>query len=158
MIRIAKLLSPSHASHSISLYSEYKLWLETNQIYLCNNFKGFISNRFGRIAELAKIFLTNQDYIKAFFQAVVDTNSNKFVLAAATFIQNEWFIEFSRIYVKIAKLIIFLLMDFLGIDRKTQQYEERSWTLAKVFFDHKLSLLKYIKSIVEEACPNGIES
>ena len=54
VIAIAKLLSPSHASHSISLYSEYKLWLETNQIYLCHNLKGFISNRFGRIA---KIFL-----------------------------------------------------------------------------------------------------
>jgi len=64
---IAKLLSPSHASHSVSLYSEYKLWLESNQIDLCNSFKGFISNRFGRIAELAKIFLSHQEYIKAFF-------------------------------------------------------------------------------------------
>ena len=54
VIAIAKLLSPSHASHSISVYSEYKLWLETNQIYLCNNIKGLISNRFDRNA---KIFL-----------------------------------------------------------------------------------------------------
>ena len=71
LIAIAKLLSPSHASHTVSLYSEYKLWLESNQISLCNTFKGFVSNRFGRIAELAKMFISHHDYIKDFFETVV---------------------------------------------------------------------------------------
>jgi len=59
--------------------------------------------------------------------------------------------------VKIAELITFPLMDFLGIDKKGQQDEERNWTSAKTFFNHKLSLLKDMQTTIEEANPNGLE-
>ena len=157
LIAIAKLLSPSHASHTVSLYNDYKLWLESNNNELCNNFKGFVSNRFGRIAELAKIFISHHDYIKAFFEVVVDVNSNKLVLAVSTFIQNEWFTACARLYVKVGELIIFPLMDFLGIDKKGEKNLERSWSSAKTFFDQKLFLLKDMHCTIEETNPNGIE-
>ena len=157
LIALAKLLSPSHAQHSVSLYNEYKLWLESNQIDISNTFKGFVSNRFGRIAELAKTFLSHQEYIIAFFEAVVDENSNKLVLAVATFVQNEWFSECARIYAKLGELIIFPLIEFLGIDKQGEKNAERNWSSAKTFFEHKLSLLKDMQTVIEEANPNGLE-
>ena len=90
LIALAKLLSPSHASQSVSLYNEFKQWLLHNR-YIATKFKGFISNRFGRIAELSKEFHNNQSLIKQFFEDVVDENANKLVLAVATYIQNDWF-------------------------------------------------------------------
>ena len=57
LIAIAKLLSPSHAAHSVSLYNDYKGWMESREIQLYSSFKGFVRNRFGRIAELAKMYL-----------------------------------------------------------------------------------------------------
>ena len=51
IIAISKLLFPSHASYSISLYNEYMSWME-----ICNiehtGFRGFTVNRFGRIMEI----------------------------------------------------------------------------------------------------------
>ena len=87
LIAIAKLLSPSHAQHSVSLYTDFKYWLSENNLE-CHKFKGFVANRFGRIAELAKEYLSWQKSIQDFFNAVVDINSNKLVLAVSTFIQN----------------------------------------------------------------------
>ena len=54
-IALAKLLSPSHAANSISLYKEFTAFLTVNDAK--NNFKGFISNRFGRRGETASVFL-----------------------------------------------------------------------------------------------------
>ena len=87
LIAIAKLLSPSHAQHSVSLYTDFKYWLSENNLE-CHKFKGFVANRFGRIAELAKEYLSWRKSIQDFFNAVVDINSNKLVLAVSTFIQN----------------------------------------------------------------------
>ncbi|KAL4219994.1 Cullin-2 [Mactra antiquata] len=56
LIAIAKLLSPSHAAHSVSLYNEYIAWMSANDIPH-TGFKGFVANRFGRIAGLAKEYL-----------------------------------------------------------------------------------------------------
>ena len=52
IIAISKLLSPSHASYSISLYNEYMSWMELYNIEH-TGFKGFTANRFGRIVEIA---------------------------------------------------------------------------------------------------------
>ena len=53
LIATAKLLSPSHAAHSMSLYGDFKLWLDTNGLD-SEGFKGFCANRFGRIAEICR--------------------------------------------------------------------------------------------------------
>ena len=44
-------------------------------------FKGFVSNRFGRIAEIAKYFIDNKCAILEFFRERVDEHSNQLVLA-----------------------------------------------------------------------------
>lgn len=90
LIAIAKLLSSSHAAHSVSLYNDYTNWMTINGNE--HGFNGFVANRFGRIAELAKQFLKRRKSIIDFFDGIVDENSNKLVLAVATFIQCEWFV------------------------------------------------------------------
>jgi len=54
-IALAKLLSPSHAANSMSLYKEFTAFLTDNDAK--NNFKGFVSNRFGRRGKTASVFL-----------------------------------------------------------------------------------------------------
>ena len=51
-----------------------KQWMDSNEIKHIS-FRGFVSNRFGRIAELAKVYLQYREHIRAFFEAVVDVNS-----------------------------------------------------------------------------------
>ena len=55
-IALAKLMSPSHASYSVSLFNMYKTWMNVNNIDH-RGFKGFIANRFGRLAEIAWEFI-----------------------------------------------------------------------------------------------------
>ncbi|XP_013414654.1 uncharacterized protein LOC106176709 [Lingula anatina] len=137
LIAISKLLSPSHAQHSVSLYNDFKSWMADNNIP-CQGFKGFEANRFGRIAELAKEYLSWRESIQTFFDAVVDTNSNKLVLAVATFIQNEWFTCCSEIYTMIGHLIIFPMMELLGIDKMgNQDTADRTWAGVKSFLEGK---------------------
>ena len=47
-------------------------------------FKGFVANWFGRIAEITQEYLAQRQFILDFFEAVVDVNSNKLVLAVST--------------------------------------------------------------------------
>ena len=44
-----------------------KPWMNNNEIKHIG-FKGFVSNRFGRIGELAKVYLQHREYIRAFFK------------------------------------------------------------------------------------------
>ena len=81
-----------------------------------DGFKGFTANRFGRIAEMAKEFLSRQQSVMDFFGAVVDTNINKLVFAVSTYIQNDWILYGARIYSQLKDVFIFLLMDLVGID------------------------------------------
>lgn len=140
LIAIAKLLSPSHAQHSVSLFTDFKSWMSNNGLE-CHKFKGFVANRFGRIAELAKQYLTWRKSIQEFFTAVVDINSNKLVLAVSTFIQNEWFACCSEIYSMMGDLIIFPLMELLGIDKMGKRNEERTWAGVEKFLNSKLAQL-----------------
>ena len=52
-------------------------------------FKDFVANRFGRIAEMAMEFLARKESIMNLFNAIVDANANKLVLAVSTYINNE---------------------------------------------------------------------
>ena len=79
-------------------------------------FKGFTANRFGRIAEMVKEFLSRQQSVMDSFGDVVDTNANKLVFAVSTYIQNDWILCCARIYSQLKDVFIFLLMDLLGID------------------------------------------
>ena len=127
LIAIAKLLSPSHAQHSVSLYNDFKSWMADNG-HQCDGLKGFAAKRFGRIAELALQYLTCHESIQVFFNAVVDINSNKLVLAVSTFIQNDWFTCCSEIYSMTGDMIIFPMMELLGIDQKgTRKNADRTW-------------------------------
>ena len=89
-ITISKLLGPSHAAHSVSLYSEFVQWMEQEGIER-QGFKGFTANRFGRIAQIANRFLKMKDQVLKFLDSVVDINSNKLVLAVSVYIQSDWF-------------------------------------------------------------------
>ena len=81
-------------------------------------FKVFVANRLGRIAEIAQEYLAQRQCILDFFEAVVDVNSNKLVLAVSTYIQNNWFLFCSEVYKMLNReIIIFPLMHLLGIDK-----------------------------------------
>ena len=114
-IAISKLLSPSHAAHSLSLYSEFVQWMKQEGIER-QGFKGFTANRFSRIAQIANQFLEMKDQVLKFFDSVVDINSNKLVLAMSVYIQSNWLSLCCELYMKIADLVIFPPMDLLGID------------------------------------------
>ena len=133
LIAIAKLLSPSHAAHSISLYNEYTASMQAHDI-AHEGFKGFVANRFGRIAEIAKEYLQRHQSILDFFDAVVDVNSNKLVLAVSTYIQCEWFFCCSEVYTMLGEIVIFPLMDLLGIDKRTETCFDKTWSGMRQFF------------------------
>ena len=146
LIAISKLLSPSHASHSVSLYNEFITWMDAHKVKY-DGFKGFISNRFGRIAELAKTYLKLKEHILKFFEAVVDENSNKLVLAVSTYIQNDWFQCCTEVYSLIADWVIFPIMDLLGIDKQQDhRNENRNWVGVREFFKTKLDRLEHLKA------------
>ena len=137
-IAISKLLSPNHTSHSVSLYSEFVQWMEQEGLER-QGFKGFTANRFGRIAQIANQFLKLKDQIIRFFDTVVDINSNKLVLAVSVYIQSDWFSLCCELYGKIADLVIFPLMDLLGIDERGENLKDiRDWYGVKDFFKQKI--------------------
>ena len=92
LLAIAKLFSPSHCTESICLYTDYMRYLRENPQYSnLHQFKGFVSNRFGRIGELSNLFLDHEKAIDAFFNNQVDEHSNKLVLAVSCYYNSEWF-------------------------------------------------------------------
>ena len=99
-IALAKVLSPSHASGTISLYDAFCDFMEKQDTK--NEFKGFVSNRFGRKANSAVLFLKHRSLIKKFFEEQVDENSNLLWLACHAYLNNEWFHECSTIYADVA--------------------------------------------------------
>ena len=73
---LSKLFSYSHATLPYSLCVMYKKWRKAEGLEKID-FEDFSSNRFGRIAVLAKRFLQNrEDFIK-FFEQCVDEHANK---------------------------------------------------------------------------------
>ena len=135
IIAISQLLSPRHASYSISLYSEYMSWMELYNIEH-TGFKGFTANILGRIVEIAKEFLCRQQSIIDFFYTIVDVNSNNLVLAVSTYIQNDWFLCCAKIYSRLGDILIFPLMEILGIDSRGSLVGkgERNWAGLRSFF------------------------
>ena len=95
------------------------------------NIECVVSNFFGRIAEIAKEFVTKGKSIQDFSEATVDKNSSKLVLAVSVYIQNDWFIMYLEKYAEIGEMIIFPIIELLEIDKKitdkqrTTKYDSR---------------------------------
>ena len=79
---------------SISLYKEYTNFLKGN-VNLSNistellrsGFKGFVSNRFGRVGELSKATDGQKQLLKQVFDRQVDVHANKRVLAVDAYLK-----------------------------------------------------------------------
>ena len=141
-IAIAKLLSPSHAAQTISLYPQFIEYMKMNSI-TDTGFKGFSSNRFGRIADISRTFNGMREDIMMFFDEYINVNSNKLVLAVATYIESDWFLLCSKIYEELGNDIIFPLIEILGIDKaKKTKRNDRNWNGLKFFFQMKIEELK----------------
>ena len=105
MIAVSKLLSPSHAQQSISLFTTFKEWCEENTIPE-TGFKGFQANRFGRYAETARLFLRMGPNIQRFFNEIVDDSANLLVKAVAQYITNDWVKVCAEVYTVFGELLI----------------------------------------------------
>ena len=144
LIALAKALSPSHAALSYSLYMQYKSWRTEKDLEYKDSFKGFKSNRIGRIAFLASLYLEHKSDLCRFFEEIVDENSNRLVIALSDYMRSEWFTTGCKIYKSIGDLIITPLCDILGIDDfGKRKREDRNWQCVKVFFRKSFMNLKY---------------
>ena len=147
LIALAKLISPSHAAVSYSLYETYKLWREREGLDNAN-FNGFSRNMLGRTAELASTFLKHKSDLQKFFSEVVDEHSNKLVLAVAAYIESDWFFTGCLVYNMFRSQLIEPLCAQLGIDdKKKGLQEDKSWIKVKEFFENKQ---KWLLQVVKE--------
>ena len=153
LIALSKLLSNSHCVESISLYKDYKKFLEElvqegNPLVtedVKNEFKGFRSNRFGRIPYLSDVILIHADILKMFFDNNVDENANKLVLACFSVLNSPWFLLCCRVCARFKTILIDDILSVLGIDKfKTTSSPYRSWAGMKVLFSKKLTMLSHM--------------
>lgn len=147
LIALSKLLSPSHAAQSISEYVTYKEFLQSNEINV-SNFVGFKSNRFGRQATLAKLFLEHREHLITFFEEVLDESANKLRQAVSVYVHSEWFLISCKVLAFVGDLIIFPALSLMNIDcsdtmmTKAADYDTvRSFYVSKLMeLDHEISL------------------
>ena len=145
LIALSKLLSPSHAALSYSLYSAYKSW-RTENGKTTKDFLGFNGNRFGRPTELAILFLDHKADLLEYFHDNVDENSNQLVLAVLAYMESDWFEIGCRVYKEIGSLLVSPLKEVLGIDKfAKEKNKERNWLGVKKFFDEKIKVLEKLK-------------
>ena len=166
LLAVAKALSPSHCTESISLYTLYTKFLkgdasstsDTAQIsvrLIKSGFKGFSSNRFGRIGELSSLMKDHTKTVIRFFNECVDENSNKLSLAISAYVSSEWFRTCVDVAAEFDKMILVPMKEALGIDLfKMKPSKYRSWDGMKTFFDEKMLLLKHTS---EEAATEPIK-
>ena len=85
LIAISKLLSPSHAQHPVSYHKEYTKFLKQKSDdgniaaieIKKSGFKGFNSNRFGRICELGDLVVRHLEMIHIFLKNwLIKTKTN----------------------------------------------------------------------------------
>ena len=168
LIAFSKLLSPSHAQESISLYKAYKQYLkldsldeqseskEISEKLLNHGFQKFSSNRFGRMLALSETFEENKDTIRKFYEHQVDEHSNKLVLACFAYLNCDWFQLCCRLASKINKLIVLPMKEALGIDEnRSKKSDSRSWSGLKKLFPKLLESLSSLT--VKKAGMTGSE-
>ena len=164
LIALSKLLSDSHCVESVSLYKDYKKFLEDlveeGNKMACgiDKFKGFRSNRFGRIPYLSSVVLDHHDLLKKFFDENVDENANKLVLACFSFLSSNWFLLCCKVCSRFKTLIVDDIMSALGIDNaKKEMSDYRSWSGMKILFAKKLELLLNMANVELGVVPTGFD-
>ena len=156
LIALAKLLSPSHSAESISLYTAYTKFLNDLNCDLKNDFKGFISNRFGRIGELSNVVQKHLPYIRQFFDEQVNEHSNKLVLAVYTYTQSQWFLTCCNVAASFYHKITIPIKKLIGMDEfKGTKSDKRSWKGIKSEFQDILSELKRMSK--EASSTDGVD-
>lgn len=142
LIALSKLLSPSHAAQSISEYLTYKEFLQSSGMNV-PNFVGFKSNRFGRQATLAKLFLEHREYLINFFEDVLDESMNKLRQAVSVYIQSEWFHLSCKILAFVGDMIIFPALSLMNIDGNVQATTcPTDYNAVRAFYASKLTELE----------------
>ena len=139
LIAVAKLLSPSHNQETISLHRDYCSYLrrlgdEEGKV-MKNEFKGFISNRFGRIGELSHLVIDHLQHIRNFFEEYVNENSNKLVLAVYTYVKSEWFLTCCEIAAQFYQDITIPIKQLIGMAKigKVSRYDSQEFCLISCF-------------------------
>ena len=168
LITFAKLLSPSHAQESISLYKDYKQYLkldsldeqsaskEVSKKLLNHGFQKFSSNRFGRMLALSETFEENKETLRKFYNQQVDEHANKLVLACFAYLNCDWFQLCCTIASKINKIVVIPMKEALGIDEgRSKKSESRSWSGLKELFPKLLDDLSTMS--VKKARMSGSE-
>ena len=156
LIALAKLLSPSHAKESISLYCEYQGFLkrdissgsETSKLsgeLVKKGFKGFVSNRFGRIGELSTAVVKHKSILEKFFEKQVNEHANKLVLAVSCYTNSQWFNLCCEVSLFFYDFVSLPFKCVIGIDEfKKTSNPKRSWRGIKEFFSDKLNDLEKV--------------
>ena len=169
LIAFAKLLSPSHNKESISLYTDYTKFLRDDsqsssdtsslsKTLLKNGFKGFQSNRFGRIGQLSATTVEHAPLVRKFFDEMVNEHANKLVLAVHAYLQSEWFLLCCNIGKKFNEKVILPIKEMLKIDEyKHASGPERSWEYMKTEFNEILQKLEAFNSSNESSAENKLE-
>ena len=146
LIALAKLFSPSHSKESISLYKDYSTFLKNEEFSSIDNlkgFKGFQSNRFGRMGEIANTMVFHKDIIDKFFERQVNEHSNKRVLAVSSYKDSQWFLLCCEVSAYFFQTVTIKMKKALFIDEfKKSRNKYGNWTDIKVSFREILNDLE----------------
>ena len=109
-------------------------------------FKGFLSNRFGRLGELSAAMVNHAPLLNKFFESQVDEHANKLVLAVSCYKESDWFVHCSEVACQFYMKVCLPIKWLLGIDeyKDTAYPGGRSWKTTKRQFSEILSNLKDI--------------
>ena len=157
LIAFSKLLASDNSVDTISLHHLYIKFLEDEmndkdsenqecaKHLLKNGFTKFVSNRFGRLASLSKIYIQHKNLLEKFFSEAVDEHSNRLWMASYCYLKSEWFYTCCKVATKFHDLLVEPIMRILGIDDyKFQQPGDvpRTWNGVKLLFNQKLHTLQ----------------
>ena len=151
LIALAKLFSPSHSKESISLYKDYSNFLkkeEFSTIDQLKGFKGFQSNRFGRIGEISNTMVKHKPIIDKFFESQVDEHSNKLVLAVSCYKDSAWFLLCCEVSAFFYQTVTIKMKEALYIDEfKKCKRMNGNWVDIKTSFREIQNDLEEVISI-----------
>ena len=113
-----------------------------------DSFKGFVSNRFGRLGELLSMFVNHKLTIDSFFEYQVDIRTNKLVLAVHAYYNSTWFSLFCKVGSIFYKKVTIPINRVLGIDEhKDTSVSHRSWGGKRQEFN---TIIQNLKCMMDE--------
>jgi len=137
IIAFSKLLGPKHCKECISLYVDYKSFVEgdaqdpnsdTKELsssLLKLGFASFTANRFGRSGYISSCIVQHFPLLVKFFEGVVDESSNKLNLACTAYLQSEYFRSTCEIAKHSYENVVLPILRGLGIDFQNTHSEYR---------------------------------